>query len=60
MNRICDAFSNNFEDKVRYSRVERAKALPRTGTKDSTLVSLLGIGLASLSLAKVKRKNTGD
>ncbi|HFI0036989.1 TPA: LPXTG cell wall anchor domain-containing protein, partial [Streptococcus suis] len=55
-----NAFSNNLEDKAIYSRVERAKALPVTGTKDSTLLSLLGIGLASLSLAKVIRKNTGD
>ncbi len=46
-------------EKVIYSRVERAKALPQTGDKES-LLALLGVGMmSSIGLTGARRKSRG-
>ena len=46
-------------EKVIYSRVERAKALPQTGDKES-LLALLGVGMmSSIGLTGARRKRRG-
>ncbi|HFR3692616.1 TPA: SEC10/PgrA surface exclusion domain-containing protein [Streptococcus suis] len=48
------------EEAVNYSRSEKTKILPETGSENNWLLSVVGVGLASLGLAIVYRKKLGD
>uniref|UniRef100_UPI00128FE8FF LPXTG cell wall anchor domain-containing protein n=1 Tax=Streptococcus suis TaxID=1307 RepID=UPI00128FE8FF len=46
-------------EKISYSRVERAKTLPNTGSENNVVMMSVGLILAGLGLAGARRRRHG-